>query len=38
VFLDVGQGDGAVLITSETGAREGVIVIAKLGIKRAIRK
>lgn len=27
VFLDVGQGDGAVLITPETGAREGVIVI-----------
>ena len=27
VFLDVGQGDGAVLITPETGHREGVIVI-----------
>lgn len=27
VFLDVGQGDGAVLITPETGAKEGVIVI-----------
>jgi beta-lactamase superfamily II metal-dependent hydrolase len=27
VFLDVGQGDGAVLITPETGAKEGVIVV-----------
>lgn len=27
VFADVGQGDGAVLITPETGAKEGVIVI-----------
>jgi beta-lactamase superfamily II metal-dependent hydrolase len=27
VFLDVGQGDGAVLITPETGAKEGVTVI-----------
>ena len=27
VFLDVGQGDGAVLITPEAGTREGVIVI-----------
>lgn len=27
IFLDVGQGDGAVLITPETGADEGVIVI-----------
>ncbi|MFP1133071.1 ComEC/Rec2 family competence protein [Asticcacaulis sp. W401b] len=27
VFLDVGQGDGAVLITPETGADEGVIVV-----------
>ncbi|MGY4396465.1 beta-lactamase superfamily II metal-dependent hydrolase [Sphingomonas sp. UYAg733] len=27
VFLDVGQGDGAVLITPETGTKEGVIVI-----------
>lgn len=27
VFLDVGQGDGAVLITPDTGAKEGAIVI-----------
>lgn len=27
VFLDVGQGDGAVLITPETGDKEGVVVI-----------
>lgn len=27
VFLDVGQGDGAVLITPETGDKEGVIVV-----------
>lgn len=27
VFLDVGQGDGSVLITPETGAHEGIIVI-----------
>ncbi len=27
VFLDVGQGDGAVLVTPEVGAREGVSVI-----------